>query len=279
MDSLAGRLGEPDLVICLDSGCGNYDQLWGTTLRGLINGILTVEVLTEGVHWRRAASYRRASASRASSCHGSRTSRPARSGRGTSTWRSPRPGRRGAGGGRGLGPEIAASRYPVVEGCARRTTAVSSILANTWGPALAVTGAAGLPDLADGGNVLRPFTSLKLSLRIPPETGRGAGDPHLAELLESDPPYGARVRFAAAEPSPGWDAPVSEPWLVDAAHVASRRHFGRSAMFTGIGGSIPFMAMLGETVPAPSSSSPARAARARTLTARTSSCMCPSPSG
>src|SRR5205085_6735393 len=51
LEALATRIGAPDLVIGLDSGCGNYDQLWGTTsLRGLVNGVLTVEVLTEGVH-------------------------------------------------------------------------------------------------------------------------------------------------------------------------------------------------------------------------------------
>src|SRR5439155_354458 len=51
VDALADRLGTPSLVVCLDSGCGNYAQLWGTTsLRGIVNGVLTVEVLTEGVH-------------------------------------------------------------------------------------------------------------------------------------------------------------------------------------------------------------------------------------
>src|SRR6266567_2153944 len=51
VDALAERLGAPSLVVCLDSGCGNYAQLWGTTsLRGIVNGVLTVEVLTEGVH-------------------------------------------------------------------------------------------------------------------------------------------------------------------------------------------------------------------------------------
>src|SRR5205814_5529270 len=45
------RLGRPSLVIGLDSGCGNYDQLWCTTsLRGLVGGTLKVEILTEGVH-------------------------------------------------------------------------------------------------------------------------------------------------------------------------------------------------------------------------------------
>src|SRR5262249_4724462 len=51
VDHLADRIGSPSLVVCLDSGCGNYDQLWLTTsLRGVIAGTLTVSVLDEGVH-------------------------------------------------------------------------------------------------------------------------------------------------------------------------------------------------------------------------------------
>src|SRR4051812_26116995 len=51
VDHLKARIGSPSLVICLDSGCGNYDQLWMTTsLRGIAAGTLTVEVLQEGVH-------------------------------------------------------------------------------------------------------------------------------------------------------------------------------------------------------------------------------------
>jgi acetylornithine deacetylase/succinyl-diaminopimelate desuccinylase-like protein len=252
MDDLAGRLGEPDLVICLDSGCGNYDQLWGTTsLRGLINGVLTVEVLTEGVHSGAASgivpSSFRIARQLLSRLEDEQTGEirprdfhvevpPARVAEARAV-------------AEGLGPDIA-GRYPVVEGMRyAQDDPVSLILANTWGPALAVIGAAGLPDPADGGNVLRPYTALKLSLRIPPRLDAVRATRRLAELLESDPPYGARVRFAAAHPSPGWDAPTSERWLVDAVHAASRRHFGRPAMFTGIGGSIPFMAMLGERFP------------------------------
>src|SRR6185437_1175358 len=51
IDHLSTRIGTPDLVVCLDSGCGNYDQLWLTTsLRGIAMGNLSVRVLTEGVH-------------------------------------------------------------------------------------------------------------------------------------------------------------------------------------------------------------------------------------
>ncbi len=48
---LAPRFGDVQLVVGLDSGCRNYDQLWVTTsLRGLVGGTLTVEILSEGVH-------------------------------------------------------------------------------------------------------------------------------------------------------------------------------------------------------------------------------------
>ena len=51
INHLADRIGSPSLVVCLDSGAGNYDQLWLTTsLRGLAGGTLRVRVLQEGVH-------------------------------------------------------------------------------------------------------------------------------------------------------------------------------------------------------------------------------------
>ncbi|MGH9771697.1 MAG: M20/M25/M40 family metallo-hydrolase, partial [Candidatus Acidiferrales bacterium] len=49
--ALAERIGTPDLVVCLDAECGNYDQFWCTTsLRGNLVGALSVDILTEGVH-------------------------------------------------------------------------------------------------------------------------------------------------------------------------------------------------------------------------------------
>src|SRR5436309_2389988 len=51
LDALAPRMGRVDFVVGLDSGCGDYERMWSTTsLRGLVGGRLTVEVLTEGVH-------------------------------------------------------------------------------------------------------------------------------------------------------------------------------------------------------------------------------------
>jgi acetylornithine deacetylase/succinyl-diaminopimelate desuccinylase-like protein len=150
---------------------------------------------------------------------------------------------------RALGGDVA-GRFPLMPGmrCAKEDP-VEQLLANTWEPALAVIGAAGLPAPADAGNVLRPSTSLKLSLRIPPTLDAAKAARSLKEILEAEPPYGARVSFTVQGASPGWDAPATEPWLLEALHAASERHFGKPAMFNGLGGSIPFMAMLGERFP------------------------------
>jgi len=49
MEHLRERIGKPSLVVCLDSGAGNYEQLWLTvSLRGMAAGTLRADVLTEG---------------------------------------------------------------------------------------------------------------------------------------------------------------------------------------------------------------------------------------
>jgi acetylornithine deacetylase/succinyl-diaminopimelate desuccinylase-like protein len=123
------------------------------------------------------------------------------------------------------------------------------ILNRTWRPALAVTGAEGFPSIQDAGNVLRPMTAFKLSLRLPPTCDPDTATQALKELLEADPPYGAKVSFEADASAPGWNAPPLSPWLAESVGGASQQYFGREAVYMGEGGSIPFMGMLGEKFP------------------------------
>ena len=140
-------------------------------------------------------------------------------------------------------------KLPFVPGMrAAHDDPVELLLAHTWRPALAVTGADGLPPIADGGNVLRPQTAVKLSLRIPPTLDAPAAARRLKEILEADPPYGARVRFEPGRPA-GAGTPRRWPWLERSLERASTTHFGRPPMSSGEGGSIPFMGMLGERFP------------------------------
>jgi acetylornithine deacetylase/succinyl-diaminopimelate desuccinylase-like protein len=124
------------------------------------------------------------------------------------------------------------------------------VLNRSWRPQLAVTGMAGLPQPGDAGNVLLPFTSAKLSLRIPPTLDAKEATDVVRRLLEADPPYGAKVTFSGQVGSSGWNAPALAPWLAASLATASQDAFGAPAAFLGEGGSIPFMAMLGEKFPA-----------------------------
>ena len=124
------------------------------------------------------------------------------------------------------------------------------LLAHSWRPTLSVIGAAGIPDVAIAGNVLRPFTSLKLSFRLPPTCDADAAAMALRALLTSDPPYGARVSVNRFHCAAGWNAPPFEPWLGEALATASREYFGHPARAFGEGGTIPFMGMLGKMFPA-----------------------------
>ncbi|HEV7919906.1 MAG TPA: M20 family metallopeptidase [Thermoanaerobaculia bacterium] len=252
IDLLADRIGTPRLVICLDSGCGNYEQMWMTTsLRGSIVGNLTVEVLTEGVHSGDASgivpsSFRiiRQLLDRLED---------AKTGAILPEWLHveipPKRLEEARSTAKVLDDEIY-SKFPFAEGVQPVSKEPLELLLNrNWRPALAYTGQAGFPDLVQGGNVLRPKTSIKLSLRVPPTLDATNLDKRLKELLESDPPYGARVTFEPEKGGGGWEAPPIAQWLEESVQRASQAYFGKGAMAFGEGGSIPFMGMLGARYP------------------------------
>ncbi|HWI36613.1 MAG TPA: peptidase M20, partial [Burkholderiales bacterium] len=148
-----------------------------------------------------------------------------------------------------LGDEVW-RKFPFVPGMkAMGADNAERILNRTWRPMLAVTGADGLPTPANAGNVLRPRTQLVLSLRLPPTLDARAAAERMKRLLEQDAPYGARVSYEYGQAARGWNAPALAPWLERALDDSSRRHYGQAAMWMGEGGTIPFMAMLGEKFP------------------------------
>ena len=124
-----------------------------------------------------------------------------------------------------------------------------ALLNRTWRPALSVTGADGLPPIAQAGNVLRPKTALKLSLRLPPMLDGDVATQDLKRLLETEPPAGATVRFTPDHGATGWNAPPTAPWLAQALEEASQAFYGKPVAAMGEGGTIPFMGMLGRHFP------------------------------
>jgi acetylornithine deacetylase/succinyl-diaminopimelate desuccinylase-like protein len=252
VDHLADRIGRPALVVCLDSGCGNYDQLWLTTsLRGMASGTLGIRVLEEGVHSGHASGVV-PSSFRILRRLLSRLEDEATGAIRPSEFHARIPPERIAQAREAaeiLGEGVF-SEYPFAPGVKPTGDDPAELVLNrTWRPQLAVTGIAGLPAPLDAGNVLLPFTEAKLSLRLPPTVdGEGAGAA-LAKLLERDPPYGAQVAFTAGSNATGWNAPALAPWLAASLAEASQAAFGRPPAYMGEGGTIPFMAMLGEKFP------------------------------
>jgi acetylornithine deacetylase/succinyl-diaminopimelate desuccinylase-like protein len=251
VELLADRIGTPSLVVCLDSGCLDTHRLWVTTsLRGLVSGVLTVDIVTEGLHSGDVSgmvpsTFRiaRMLLSRIEDEHTGEMLLP------ELAVEVPVDRQEQA---RDTAAEIGslAARYPLVDGAsAVHDDPAEQILGRTWRSALSVVGADGLPPTDRAGNVLRPRTSLKLSVRIPPTCDPDAAHDALAGALTRDPPYGAAVRFERAEVGPGWNAPPFAPWLAQALDEVSTSVFGRPARMFGEGGSIPFMGMLGERFP------------------------------
>ncbi len=252
IEMLEDRIGSPDLVVCLDAECGNYDQLWCTTsLRGNLTGTLRVDVLTEGVHSGSASgivpsSFRvlRKLLSRLEDEETGKVLPDA------------------------LQPDIPDERvhqaelaaatlgasvyekYPwAVDDPIPSESAHELMLNNTWRPTLSITGADGLPALVNAGNVQLPYNTLKLSFRLPPTCDANLAADAVREILQADPPPLTRVRFEAESAMAGWDAPPVADWLEASMQKASEAFFGKPSMYMGTGGTIPFMGMLGEKFP------------------------------
>ncbi len=260
VDALRPRLGEVGLVICLDSGAGNYDQLWLTTsLRGLAGGVLKVQILTEGVHSGDASglvpSSFRIMRQVLDRLEDSKTGRllPA-------SFHCEIPADRleqAKATAAILGDEVY-KRFPWAHadcgGSAAfalptTTDPVQALINRTWLPTLSVTGADGFPAMQDAGNVLRPYTAFKLSLRLPPLVDAAAAVQELKTLLEDNAPYQAKVTFEGSGGASGWNAPATAPWFEKALNAASLAHFGAPVGYIGQGGTIPLMNMLSQGFP------------------------------
>lgn len=252
IDALKDRIGEPSLVICLDSGCGNYDQLWTTTsLRGLTSSILKIDVIKQGVHSGSGSGI-------VPSCFQVLRQLLAR-------LEDEKTGdvllkdlfveipsqriEQADQAAKILGKAIYAD-LPFHEGVKPRVESLTELLlSRTWKPALSIIGLNGLPPIENAGNVTIPSLSVKLSMRLPPTCDPEKAAAAIKTALENNPPFDAHVSCDVPEMSPGWNAPAEAPWLVKATHQASLNYFGKPAVCMGEGGTIPFMGMLGKKFP------------------------------
>ena len=252
LDALRVELGEVDLLICLDSGALTYDRLWVTTsLRGVINLEVTVSVLTQGQHSGSVSgvvpsSFRvlRQLLDRVEDASTGRILVD-------EMYAEIPPIHRDAAG--AIAQEfgdVAARDLPVVAGLELMGDSdADRILRSTWHPTLSLIGVGGVPTPETAGNVLRPYTSAVLSFRLPPTVEAARARARIEELLTRDPPSHAQVTVTGTHDADGWLAPPSERWLSDAVNRASTEAFGRPVGYTGVGGSIPFLASLASRYP------------------------------
>jgi len=252
IDALKSRIGTPSLVVCLDSGCGNYDQLWCTTsLRGLVGGDIRVDVLTEGVHSGDGSgivpSSFRVFRELMERLEDSGTGRILPKGLFVDIPKQRKEQAKVCA--KVLGDSLW-KRFPWVKGCKPMAKdRVEMILNRTWRPFVELIGVDGVPSVDKAGNVLRPFTTGKLSLRIPPSADARKCLALLKKTMTEKPLHGAKVTFSAEKESCGWDAPPLAKWLEGACANASQAFFKKPCVYMGEGGTIPFMGMLGEKFP------------------------------
>jgi len=260
VDMLRPRLGDVGLVICLDSGAGNYDQLWLTnSLRGVAGGVLKVQILTEGVHSGDASglvpSSFRIMRMVLDRLEDSATGRllPAAFHCEVPPERLAQAQATAAILGDAVHKNFPWAHYDCdgAKTFALPTTTdpLQGLLNRTWAPTLSVTGVDGFPDMKDAGNVLRPYTAFKLSLRLPPLVDAQMAVRQLKAVLEDNAPYQARVTFEAMGSATGWNAPATAPWFEQALNDASQNYFGAPCGYLGQGGTIPLMNMLSEGFP------------------------------
>ena len=252
LDLLRPRLGDVGLVVCLDSGAGSYDQLWLTTsLRGMASGVLKVEVLDEGIHSGDASGVV-PSSFRILRHVLDRLEDSASGELLPQDFHCEIPVQRveQARAAAAVLKDEVYKRFPWACGAdggpvlPTTTDPVQVLLRRTWKPTLSVTGADGFPSLGNAGNVLRPYTAFKLSLRLPPLVDGAAATQRLKALLEDNAPYNARVTFHPDSAATGWNAPALTPWLERVLEEASQAHYGAPLGYIGQGGTIPLMSML-----------------------------------
>lgn len=252
LEKIKADIGKPSLVICLDSECGNYEQLWSTTsLRGIIGGILTIETLENGIHSGYGSGVApsvfhvlrqlldRIEDPKTGEIHLQDMNVSVPEHRLTQA-------RQAAD---ALGSKVKES-VPFLEGVepiVKET--VQQILNRSWGPALSLVGIDGVPGTKDGGNVTLPSVAVKLSMRVPPTCNLETASKALKATLENNAPFNAKVSFDAEDNGPGWHAPALADWLAKANDKASELFYGKPAAYLGIGGSIPFMGMLSDMFP------------------------------
>ena len=219
---------EVDLVICLDSGVGSYDRIWTTvSLRGIFVFELHVSLMREGVHSGGysglvADSFRvsRMLLSRIENendgsikllpLYGN-TNETNNSNENDNTsdkhanipkWVVSKFGKTVE----LLGKRGVCEAIPTLNSEIElmNSDLLELLLNKTWRPTLTITGCDGIPPIATAGNVLRPLTALKVSIRLPPHVNPNDAEKIVLKELSENIPYQAHVEIKNIHTSSAW---------------------------------------------------------------------------
>lgn len=251
INKLKFQIGEPDLVICLDSGVLSYDRLWLTTsLRGNIIADLIVKTLKNGFH--SGGSGISASTFRVVQQLLGRIEDPSTGNILIQELHGKIEPRHHA--------EISQMvsefghfirlRAPLEEGFQMLTDDMTQIAMNmSIIPTLTVTGIEGLPDLNNAGNLLQPEIKVRCSIRTPPKVNCEIASAAVKKVLLENPPYGAKVTVIEQSCDNGWEQKLASDFINKAVNDASITYFGKKFLTIRVGGSIPFIGFLGDLFP------------------------------
>jgi len=252
LEHLLERIGQPNLIICLDSSGLNYEQLWGTTsLRGNLLAQLNISVLKQGIH----SGLGSGSVPSCFSILRELLDRVEDSKTGEiilDALKVAIPNHclsQAQQTASSLGPDFL-QNYRFHKNTRPLTNNMADLLINrSWKSYLSVTGIDGLPTLENAGNVTIPSLSVMLSFRLPPTCHAEKASAALKEIFEKNPPFNASISVEIKGADSGWSAPAPSEWLLKACDNASQQFFGNPAAYFGEGGTIPFMGMLGKIFP------------------------------
>eukprot|EP00826_Nyctotherus_ovalis_P002262 TRINITY_DN10437_c0_g1_i5.p1 TRINITY_DN10437_c0_g1~~TRINITY_DN10437_c0_g1_i5.p1 ORF type:complete len:472 (-),score=168.49 TRINITY_DN10437_c0_g1_i5:63-1478(-) len=241
----------PDLMFIMDSGCGDYERIWLTTsLRGNLKCDFKVTALKEGVHSGDAGGIVPETFEIVRALL-DRIDDP-KTGRVVDTFQVKVPEGRlkeVADAAKLLGSKVY-DHFPFIDKVSPMSKDPYELLLNkTWLANMSVIGAEGLPLLKNAGNVLRPETSLRISIRIPPTLDAKKGAEDLKKILTENPPYGAKVEVLLMAAGPGLNCPEMTPGLSKIIKDASQHFYNNDPIYYGEGGSIPFLSSLATQFP------------------------------
>lgn len=245
------RTGNPDLMICLDSGCKDYSCLWLTTsLRGLTKIEVEIECLKEDVHSGEAGgiapdafSILRILLNRLEDSKTSKIIVPLNAeipkyimedAEKLADY---------------LKEKVVTDLVKLADGVVPITDDYKElILNNTWRPTMVVIGI-NHPQVEGSGNILRSKIKACLSFRLPPTFNCKDAEKIITEILTKDPPYNAKINVKVNISVNGWAAKNLNNSLKKSFSKSSNYLFGKDYYSNGEGGTIGFIPELGELYP------------------------------